>query len=726
MASRATSFKTPWTLILVFLFLACAIGAAGYLSYVHQKQAIKREKQKDLLSVAGLTSRIIAEWVEERTNDSRVIYDNPLLISLVTRWIPGTSSSPEIEREIRQWMTNRKQFYRYERILFLDPRGNPLVSVPQDPGFHVTKRQRAQTARAAASGALLTPEMYRDAESGRIRIETFIPLMARDSGSSRCLGVILIGMDPGRVLYPLVRSWPTASRTAETLLVRREGDAVLYLGGPRHLPDTALTLIRPLSDRRLVESMAALGREGIVEGTDYRGTPVLAAVRKIPGSPWLLLVKVDAEEIYAPMREKARLFDILATTLILVAGVIVFLLWRQAQLGFFRRLYESEREHAALSERYEILTRYANDSILLLDERGRIVEANERAVASYGYPREELFGLTIHDLRALEEYQLPENRTEMSNSREGVVFETLHVRKGGASFPVEVSSRMVWICGDWFYQSIIRDISERKNIEIQLQLKQQELERLNRTLEERVRQEVARNREKDHLMIQQGRLAAMGEMIGNIAHQWRQPLNVVGLLVQSLPEYHHRGELSRECLEETVGQAMEVITHMSQTMDDFRNFFKPDREKKEFHFREVMGKSLSFLRPHLRYHNIEVTIEISDGLRVRGYPNEYSQVLINILGNAKDVFLERGTRDPVIAIRAFEKDGRSVVTVTDNGGGVSQDIVSRIFDPYFTTKQTGEGTGLGLYMSKTIIEKNMQGSLTVRNVEQGAEFRIEV
>jgi len=262
--------------------------------------------------------------------------------------------------------------------------------------------------------------------------------------------------------------------------------------------------------------------------------------------------------------------------------------------------------------------------------------------------------------------------------------------------------------------------------EQELQLKQQELEALNRSLEQRVREELERNREKDHLLIQQSRLAAMGEMIGNIAHQWRQPLNVVGLLFQSLPDSRRNGELTEEYLDETVRQAMEVIGYMSRTMNDFRNFFKPDKEKTEFILREVVDRSISFLQPHLHYHNIEITVRITDGLSVNGYPNEYSQVLINILGNAKDIFLERGTDNPSIAITAHEEGGRTVVTVTDNAGGVPEEILPRIFDPYFTCKQSGDGTGLGLYMSKTIIEKNMQGVLTARNTGGGAEFRIEV
>jgi C4-dicarboxylate-specific signal transduction histidine kinase len=218
----------------------------------------------------------------------------------------------------------------------------------------------------------------------------------------------------------------------------------------------------------------------------------------------------------------------------------------------------------------------------------------------------------------------------------------------------------------------------------------------------------------------------MGEMIGNIAHQWRQPLNVVGLLFQSLQEMHRQGELTGNYLDDTVRQAMDVIGFMSQTMDDFRNFFKPDKERKEFSVREVVDRSLSFLHPHLTYHNIRVEVNIDQNLSMSGYPNEYAQVLINILGNSKDVILERAIENPAITINGHRESDRTIVKIRDNAGGIADDILEKIFDPYFSAKRTGDGSGLGLYMSKTIIEKNMMGSLSAANTEVGAEFRIEV
>ncbi|RQW77167.1 MAG: PAS domain S-box protein, partial [Geobacter sp.] len=233
-------------------------------------------------------------------------------------------------------------------------------------------------------------------------------------------------------------------------------------------------------------------------------------------------------------------------------------------------------------------------------------------------------------------------------------------------------------------------------------------------------------RERDRMMIQQSRMAAMGEMLGNIAHQWRQPLNILGLMIQDLGLSHECGEFSKELLQASIRKEMEIILHLSQTIDDFSNFAVPDKEKRQFRVEEVISKSLSLVQESFVSQCIKVETNTAQDLWINGYANEFSQVLLNILINARDAFLEQGTTNAQITVRSWLENGRAVVTITDNAGGVREDILGKIFDAYFTTKELGKGSGVGLFMSKTIIEKNMGGRLTARNVKGGAEFRIEV
>ena len=267
------------------------------------------------------------------------------------------------------------------------------------------------------------------------------------------------------------------------------------------------------------------------------------------------------------------------------------------------------------------------------------------------------------------------------------------------------------------------EIAERQVVQEDLADKQHQLEALNKTLEERIESAVRELRQKDQALIQQNRLASMGEMINNIAHQWRQPLNVISLIVQGLPECK---DLSQEALNQEIERIMGVVLHMSQTIDDFRYFFRQDKKMSRFSANQAVAKAVDFITPSLIDKGICITVSDQSEVAVFGYSNEYAQVLLNLLSNAKDALAETKPLDPHMVISITRVEERSVVTITDNGGGISSDVMPRIFDPYFTTKEKLQGSGIGLYMSKIIIEQNMGGSLTAENIAGGVTFRIEI
>jgi len=257
--------------------------------------------------------------------------------------------------------------------------------------------------------------------------------------------------------------------------------------------------------------------------------------------------------------------------------------------------------------------------------------------------------------------------------------------------------------------------ARRKRTEAALQA---EIEERLRTAEEL--------RLKDRLMMQQGRLAAMGEMIGNIAHQWRQPLNTLGLVVQRIAFFYKTGGFNKEFLESSADEAMRLIQHMSRTIDDFRDFFRTDKEKVVFDVNQAIRQTVALVEMSFRDERIAISINNAGNPRINGYPNEYSQVILSILHNARDAFAERTVDKAAISINSFMEETKIVVTIADNAGGISDDILDKIFDPYFTTKGPDKGTGIGLFMAKNIIENSMSGRLTVHNTGDGAEFRIEV
>ncbi|MDD5287449.1 MAG: PocR ligand-binding domain-containing protein, partial [Desulfuromonadaceae bacterium] len=233
-------------------------------------------------------------------------------------------------------------------------------------------------------------------------------------------------------------------------------------------------------------------------------------------------------------------------------------------------------------------------------------------------------------------------------------------------------------------------------------------------------------RDNEKMLLQQSRLAAMGEMINNIAHQWRQPLNVLALLVQQIQLFYDTGSLSKEELDSCVNKSMGSINHMSQTIDDFRNFFKPDKKQVVFKIQDVVAKTITLVEDSFKNQQIRIDLRVSDNPTLTGFPNEYSQVLLNIMTNARDALLEKRPNGAKVTITICKEEEKAVVIIADNAGGIPEEVMDKIFEPYFTTKGPDKGTGVGLFMSKTIIEKNMNGCLKVRNTPEGAEFRIEV
>ncbi|QSZ40997.1 HAMP domain-containing protein [Sulfurimonas aquatica] len=265
-----------------------------------------------------------------------------------------------------------------------------------------------------------------------------------------------------------------------------------------------------------------------------------------------------------------------------------------------------------------------------------------------------------------------------------------------------------------------------EELESRVEERTDELITLNQELDQRVKDEVHKRAEQEQILIQQSRFAAMGEMIGNIAHQWRQPLNALGLLLQNIENAYEMDMLDEEYINRSIEKGTRLTNGMSQTIDDFRNFFKPNKEALTFSIASIIETAMGMLRPSLNNHNIEVKEEIDKNVLVRGFPSEFSQVILNIVNNSKDALLENRESQREIYIRVFEKGDYAYLEIEDNAGGIPKEIIKKVFDPYFTTKDEGKGTGIGLYMSKTIIENNMSGVLSVHNTEHGACFVIKI
>jgi len=250
------------------------------------------------------------------------------------------------------------------------------------------------------------------------------------------------------------------------------------------------------------------------------------------------------------------------------------------------------------------------------------------------------------------------------------------------------------------------------------------LQQLHQDLEKRMLQEVEKNRKQQLMILQQNRLAQKGEMISMISHQWRQPLNTLSLLHQTLWLKYKKGQVTEKMIEEFKQNSDLLIRQMSDTIDDFRNFFRQEKHKVEFCVASVVRHALSIVEPILKKNGIVIEVQVEENIYYTGYPNELGQAIINILNNAKDALIQQGIDEKKIMITLWRENNVIYIKICDNGGGIDEAVLPYIFDPYFSTKEERQGTGLGLYMCKMIIEDHMKGVLEVNNQNGGACFLI--
>jgi PAS domain S-box-containing protein len=403
-----------------------------------------------------------------------------------------------------------------------------------------------------------------------------------------------------------------------------------------------------------------------------------------------------------------------------------------------------EREKVQLElkesqEKYSTLFNTSYNPIAIIGEDGSIVDVNGEMVTQFGYEREELHRMFL-EMLVTNDYvhKVKEIINKMTKTKKWS-FDLDFVKSWGDVFNAEISASRLEISGQTYIQLVIMDVTSRRKASELLNRRQE-------YLENKVEQEVHRRRQNERLMMQQSKMAAMGQMMSAIAHQWRQPLNTIAICIQDFEDSFKHGELDEKYLQELVGLSMKQINFMSKTIDDFKNFFRPDKDERVF---EVCSETLSAvtllgvqlvrnnIKLLLNCHGTKIPFENAEEFKcrndkctfIKGFPNEFKQVLLNLVQNARDA-VEDSRKDKseemVIEVGVEELETSVKIFVCDNGDGIPDDVAERIFEPYFTTKEEGRGTGVGLYMSKIIIEQNMKGLLYFENLNPGTRFVIEL
>ncbi|MBP8980731.1 MAG: PAS domain S-box protein [Syntrophobacterales bacterium] len=473
----------PRHLAFVFLAVVVLISTLGYFYYTQQREDLLKREFYKLSAIADLKVEQLVRWRQERRGDAEALMRRPFLISRIQKFLEN--SSPRLRRDISHDLEVIRKPYHYQDILLLDRK--LTVRLALGGGEAPPPGETPAAIRALENGETVFTALYRDKKTGRACLDILAPLLIRNGGETLPVGLCVLRVDPHDFLYPLIQRWPTPSPTAETLLIMPDDREIVYLNELRHRRGTALNFRLPLSDQHLPAAMAARGVTGDVEGRDYRGIEVLASIKAVPGFPWFLVSKIDREEVLRDIRFRAVLMTFLVAAMIMAAAALIGLYWHRQQTDFLRRQYTEELRRQALSRHYEYLTKYANDIILLMDEEWRVVNANDRVWEVYGYRPEELLGERVTILRAPETIPEMEHQALRITEGAGHIYETVHRRKDGTTFPVEVSARLITVEAKPFFQAIVRDITERKAGEEKLRLSEERY----RSLFERMRHAVA-------------------------------------------------------------------------------------------------------------------------------------------------------------------------------------------------------------------------------------------
>jgi PAS domain S-box-containing protein len=353
------------------------------------------------------------------------------------------------------------------------------------------------------------------------------------------------------------------------------------------------------------------------------------------------------------------------------------------------------------------ITDSALDAIIMLDNESKFIFCNPQAKIILGYEEEELFGKDFHKIVAPKHFY----ETAMKKYKKfaqtgegdaiGKILELSAIRKGGDEFPISLLLNGVKINGKWHGIGFMRDLSETKKMQNEL-------------------------KEKDEIMLSQSRQAAMGDMISMIAHQWRQPITAISMGAQNMQLDIELEDIDPIRFDEKLCKIVEQTAFLSKTIDDFRNFLKPNKKADTCRASEIVEGALGLIGKSLENNSITLSKSFQNDIEFISYYSEVIQVVLNILNNSKDIIILKKMSDGYIEIKTDADDKYVYIEIYDNAGGIPYNVLPRIFEPYFTTKDDKSGTGLGLYMSKMIVEKHLKGKILAQNINEGTFFKLSL
>jgi len=656
---------------------------------VKERDALHHAAKQQLAAVARLKAADVSSWISERLGDASLLASSPVL------WGGGLDARPEAPAGAREAihavLETAVRTRRYESVELLDPSGRVVVSAGS-ADVHPPEVKALLQARASTTTSAVPSGLYRD-EAGKIHLD--VGVAVRGPGGS-LLGTVVLHIDPEAFLLPLIEKWPISSRTAESLLVRREQDGVLYLNHVRHDAREPLTFTIPLTRTEVVAVRAVTGQTGIVEGIDYRGAEVLCAVEPIEPTGWILIAKMDREEVDAPLRQRVWLLAIAGTALGLVTTASLRSVWRR-RLAVLNR--ESDRSRRLLERAIE----QSADAIVITDLTSTITYVNPAFERITGYAAAEVVGQNPRILK--------------SGEHDEAFYRALYATLlSGGTFRGRMTNRRK--DGSFFEEDAT--ISPVRGPAGEL------------VAFVAVKRDVTREREMEERLRQSAKVEAVGQLAGGVAHDFNNLLTVISGFAALAKDELPAGHAAAGHLDEVLG-AGERAAQLTRQLLAFsrRQVLRPDVVDLSAAVTEASG----MLR-RLIGEDIRVELDLAPDLRpVLVDPTQMHQVILNLAINARDAMPGGGTLTfetaNVVLDEAYAASHESartgphvMLTVSDTGAGIPHEIQAKVFDPFFTTKEKGKGTGLGLSTVYGIIKQSEGWIWLYSEVGKGTTFRI--
>ena len=707
MDSRPRSF--PRAPFLVFLLLALGIVVAGGMIFRHETTRARKATEEHLSSIADLKAAQIANWRRERIRDAESIASNPLNSLRIRPFLESTSPGDRGD-DLRDWMESWRKTHGYHDVVLLDRDRRVRLSVGSSPPF-IGAYASPNVEEALRSGRPTLSDIHRLSGWDFIHMDLYAPLLstARGGKQMESIGVMMSRIDPARFLFPEISSWPVPSRTAETLLVRRDGDNVVFLNELRHRKGTILSLRFPVSDSRLPAAAAVMGRQGIMEGIDYRGVPVVAALRPIPDSGWYIVAKVDRDEVLAPLRVRTLVISSATGLLVLLTGLGFLLWWKRNEARHFRTMYAAEEARRESERIYKELFENNPNPMWVYDrDTLRFLAVNDVAVSHYGYSREEFLGMTIENIRSPAD--VPALRESVRDVPGTIrkVGTWKHLRKNGEVIDVEITTHDLEFAGRPARLVLATDVTERK------------------------RAEAERDTLERQLALAQ-RMESIGRLAGGVAHDFNNMLVVILghaelLLNRPAAADPTVGESLRE-----IRKAGERAANLTRQLLAFGR--KQVLEIKTIDLNRVIA-GLKGMLARLIGESVEVTTHLAPDLAsVKADPFQIEQILLNLCINARDAMPDGGRltieTTNVSLDEEYAKSHAGVrpgpytmLAVSDTGSGMDAETVGKIFEPFYTTKEKGKGTGLGLSTVYGIVKQHGGSIWVYSEPGRGTTFKV--